>query len=169
MHLLTLGAFWPKAWPEREASSFRRNAPSGARCFLAERTRMNAHDIAVVMHLLALGAFWPEEGQLLRAEEAVVMHLLALSAFWHAVWDTGREGEGLGRNAPSGARCFLAPSPRPASLQRDPGAARHRRRKHLPEPSSTSSIEPLFAATTPIATDPHHTPPSHRLPTRLRR
>ena len=60
MHLLALGAFWLKRRHGGGVTPTCRNAPSGARCFLALEDSLGerAHNI-VVMHLLALGAFWP--------------------------------------------------------------------------------------------------------------
>ena len=61
------------------------------------------------MHLLALDAFWPEDLQLgvLDDPRPVVMHLLALGPFWR-LKQHNKENEMTSRNAPSGARRFLA-------------------------------------------------------------
>ena len=83
MHLLALGAFWLLYYG------------------------VGAMAALVVMHLLALGAFW----RVIAVSDAriseVVMHLLALGAFWQR---STRATSPLlkRRNAPSGARCFLA-------------------------------------------------------------
>ena len=83
MHLLALGAFWLGSKQELQCMPNRRNAPSGARFFLAFReSAIVAYALLVVMHLLALGAFW-RNGRL-------------------------RVRVPLCRNAPSGTRCFLA-------------------------------------------------------------
>ena len=63
--------------------------------------------LAVVMHLLALGAFWPYCICLVIGVTFVVMHLLALGAFWLSKRASVRPWVRC-RNAPSGARCFLA-------------------------------------------------------------
>ena len=60
------------------------------------------------MHLLALGAFWHVRSAGGVSSSAVVMHLLALGAFWRQVLDVTNPRH-YRRNAPSGARCFLAP------------------------------------------------------------
>ena len=69
-------------------------------------------DLVVVMHLLALGAFWPERTRHVYHRQSVVMHLLALGAFWQYPLDDPRHELALRRNAPSGARCFLASTTR---------------------------------------------------------
>ena len=85
-----------------------RNAPSGARCFLARHQPGRARrPRRVVMHLLALGAFWWHRAHRHGHRRRVVMHLLARGTFW----SSGRTTCGAFtpcRNAPSGAKCFLA-------------------------------------------------------------
>ena len=84
MHLLVLGAFWPKEDAVNGTLAESLNAPSGAGCFLAglPHHRKDEHH-GVLMHLLVLGAFWQEN----------LMH-------------TKQYIKSL--NAPSGAGCFLA-------------------------------------------------------------
>ena len=84
MHPLALGAFWQRTDRKDRQSHSGRNAPSGARCFLARaEARIHETEVLVVMHLLALGAFWQAR-------------------------TTGSTLVEVCRNAPSGARCFLA-------------------------------------------------------------
>ena len=86
MHLLALGAFWPKTLIQKDVPTAGLNAPFGARCFLAP-TSASANSFSARLNA-PFGARCFLAGLLRclrRLRCLVLMHLLALGAFWLAL------------------------------------------------------------------------------------